>query len=459
MITRSCHWLIKVTNGTLIGSEMDENCFFQGVSIDSKKIQTQQLYIPLVTESLDGHFFVEDALNRGAIIALWQRDHLLPENFKFPVILVEDTRRALQNMAAAYRQELQVKVVAVTGSNGKTTTKDLIASLLTSSFRVHKTQKNQNNQVGVPLTLLSMPENCEVAVIEMGMNQPKRIERLSQIAQPDLAVITNIGDAHIGFFHSREKIAKAKLEILKGLKEDGAIIINGDEPLLLKDYKNIGTVIKVGWNETNDDYPSTVQNEGLKGIRFYSKQTTACFHVPLLGRHNVINALFAILVARYLGCEENEIRHHLANASVTEGRLEVKRSRSNMLLINDAYNASPTSMKVVLDLLSELDPKIEKWVLLGDMLELGSSEEAYHREIGVHAIRSGVNRIYTFGERGKWITEGAIEAKQNSNQWIKHFSNTEEAISHFDKEGNKSVVLLVKASRALKLEEIVKQLI
>ncbi|MFC4545862.1 UDP-N-acetylmuramoyl-tripeptide--D-alanyl-D-alanine ligase [Paenactinomyces guangxiensis] len=456
---RRCDWIEKVTGGRLIGAPSDKNLLVCGVSTDTRQIKENQLYVPLTGEKFDGHQFAGQAIERGAAAILWQQDRPLPERSRVPFILVEDTLTALQELAKAYREESAVPVVAVTGSNGKTTTKDLIASVLGSKYQVHKTQGNLNNHIGVPLTLLSMPERAEIAVVEMGMNHAGEIALLSRLAKPDAAVITNIGESHIEYLGSREGIARAKLEIKEGLRSDGPLIFDGDEPLLEK-YLTDDTHphVRIGWGNDMDESPENIEMKGAAGFTFRSKSKKTLFRLTLLGRHNIKNALFAIVVGRHFGLFEEEIAAGLSRVQSTGMRLEMVTAQNGMQIINDAYNASPTSMRAALDLLAELEPQLEKWALLGDIHEIGSLEENYHKELGAYAIQKGISRIYTVGKRGRWISEGAREANRDSARWIQHFASLAEAGEVLNQKGNSGVLLLVKASRAVQLDQVVKNL-
>ncbi|MGA8943198.1 MAG: UDP-N-acetylmuramoyl-tripeptide--D-alanyl-D-alanine ligase [Thermoactinomyces sp.] len=455
---RTCNWILKSTCGEWIGSPVDHYRLVKGVSTDTRTLKPNQLYIPLIGERFDGHQFAGQAVERGAAAVLWQKGRPLPDSLDIPVIVVNDPLKALHRMAARYRREIKAKVVAVTGSNGKTTTKDLIASALSEKYSVHKTEGNLNNHIGVPLTLLSMPEQTDLAVVEMGMNHPGEISLLSRIAGPDVAVITNIGESHIEHLGSREGIARAKLEIKEGLSPTGPIIYDGDEPLLRHYLKHEARPqIRVGWQENTDEAPEQAEVRGTKGIVFRSRKTGTLFTVPLMGRHNIKNALYAVEVARQFSLTEQEIARGLANTSLTGMRLELKVAGNGMLIINDAYNASPTSMRAALDLLAEMEPEREKWALLGDILEIGEREESYHKEIGVYAMKKGINRLYTIGERGRWIYEGAVEAK-NSAQTLVHFHTLDDAATTLTREGHQNSVLLVKASRAAQLDQIVNKM-
>lgn len=460
MIERTCSWIQEVTTGELVTTTpLDDRLLIRGVSTDTRKINPGSLFVPLVGEFFDGHRFLDQAAAGGAVAAIWQTDRPVPENVQIPLILVKDTLQALQQLAAAYRDELKIPIIGITGSNGKTTTKDLVSAVLSEKFQVLKTAGNLNNHIGVPLTLLSLSETTEIGVVEVGMNHAGEISILSQIAKPNLAVVTNIGESHLEFLGSRAGIADAKLEICEGLAEDGMLIIHGDEPLLLDRVANRKRVVRVGFLESNDEYPVQLSTtDHLTGVQFDTAKQATHFKVPLLGKHNILNALYAIVIGRHLGLSEAEIQQGLAKAKISGMRLEVLTARNQMLVINDAYNASPTSMRAALELLQTLEPTFEKWALLGDIREIGPEEAAYHREIGALAIAQKLNRLYTIGERGRWIAEGAIAANEEQHCHIEHFDSITEAVETLQKEGHQNVLLLVKASQAMQLAQVVENL-
>ncbi len=454
---RKLEWITQVTGGELIATSIsDKSLVAIDVSTDTRTLEMGNLYVPLIGEAFDGHQFIESAIQRGAIAALWQSNHAVPD-VSIPLILVPDTLTALQQLAAHYRMEVDCKVVAITGSNGKTTTKDLVASVLATSFSVHKTSGNFNNHIGLPLTLLSMPMSTEVVVLEMGMNHLGEITKLSLIAHPDIAMVTNIGESHIGILGSREKIAEAKLEICEGLEKNGILLVDGDEPLLRNDTTKDS--ITIGWDsQICDETPIGVEMLGLDGWRFTSKQTGYRYSLPLLGRHNVKNALFAIEVGRKLGVSEDKIAQGLTNIPVTSMRLEVMTTKNGMKVINDAYNASPTSMVAALNILSEVEPTVEKWALLAGVEELGDQEISYHKQLGEYAVSSGITKLITVGTKGYWIYEAAWQIMADQVE-LYHFETNEEAANFLQAEGSNAILLLVKASRRAGLERIVKQLV
>src|SRR3954463_13112791 len=294
MINRT---LVQLQN--MIQIENDPTAFkeisIQGVSIDSRKIEPGNLFVPFKGEHSDGHGFVEDALKRGASAALWQKDVPNPPT-DLPVLVVEDTLIALQELARSYRNELDVKVVGITGSNGKTTVKDMTANLLALQYKVQKTEGNYNNHIGLPLTILSLDEDTEVAILEMGMSGRGEIEFLSKLARPNVAVITNIGESHLQDLGSREGIAEAKLEIIQGLEENGLIVYFGDE-ILLKEpfshYTGRAQIQTFGRSLDNDLYPIEIKT-GQKGSTFKTNASEEEFYLPVLGTHNILNALGAM---------------------------------------------------------------------------------------------------------------------------------------------------------------------
>ncbi|PTM59224.1 UDP-N-acetylmuramoyl-tripeptide--D-alanyl-D-alanine ligase [Desmospora activa] len=454
---RTLSELTKMSQGEWVGS-IDNGTMVTGVSTDTRTLKPGQLYVPLSGEQFDGHDFLAQAVANGAVASLWERSRPLPET-TIPLIQVDDPLQTLQRLASAYRQQLDVTVVAVTGSNGKTTTKDLLGSVLETRYRVHRTRGNLNNHIGVPLTLLSMAEETEVAVVEMGMNHAGEIALLSQIARPDIAVVTNVGDAHLEFLGSRAGIADAKLEIREGLSEDGILVYDGDEPLLqarLRQEQHL-RLVSIGFDEGNAVQIQALKLHGDEGIRFQSSSSDYHFHLSLPGRHNAMNGMMAITVGKLLNLSDAEIQRGLEQAKVSGMRLERLVASNGMAIINDAYNASPRAMKAAIDLLVALPNQRKKWVLLADMLELGAEEEVYHRQIGAYAVEKGVDKIFTMGQRGRWIAAGAAAVATETR--VIHCETAAEVAATLLQEGDASVTLLVKASRGARLEAVVQQLV
>ncbi len=443
MIVRSLKQVADMIGGELVGI-VDENIYLQGVSIDSRDITKNNLFVPIVAER-NGHDYVEKAIEQGAVISLWSQEE--PNRPDVPLIIVKDTLLALQQLASVYRDELQLKVVGITGSNGKTTTKDMIASILETTYRAQKTKGNLNNHIGVPLTILSLREDTEVAVIEMGMNHFGEIELLSKLAKPDIAVITNIGESHLAHLGSRAGIAKAKLEIVEGLHADGVLIYYGDEPLLRSTNQNL---ITFGSNKENDWFATDVKMT-VEGTSFFIKNNEEIF-IPILGKHHVQNALASIAIATYLNVSIANIKKGLSQLEMTKMRMQVIHAKNNITIINDAYNASPTSMKAALATVGELDYE-KKIVVLGDMLELGDDEVYFHEEIGKMLKPNIADYVFTYGERSKYIATKATSAFPEGH--VKLFIDKQTLINELKHVVVSNTLLLIKASMGMKLWEVI----
>lgn len=428
-----------------------------GVSTDSRKTAQGDLFVPLSGDRFDGHSFVQMAAERGAVLSLWQEAIPIPETIPIPLLFVPDPLKALQQLAQCYREQVNPFVIGITGSNGKTTTKDLMASILSTQYRVHKTKGNLNNHIGVPLTLLSMPNNTEIVIIEMGMSGFGEIELLSKVAKPDIAVITNIGESHLEHLLSRENIAKAKLEILTGIKENGWLILNGDEPLLRTEIEKMDLPLQLIWvgkDQKSDFYPLKIEMMNTDGVHFITGDGGQ-YDLPLLGTHNIINSLMAIQAGKILNVSHEEMKEGLKNLSLTSMRLEKMKAKNGSTVLNDAYNASPTSMKASLNLLSTF-ASYKKIAILGDMLELGENAEGYHREIGKICADLQLDLLITTGSLGKWIAAGAMEHGMTQ---VYHFDDMDQIGSFVLEQSDVDTFILVKGSRGIHLENVVDQLI
>ncbi|TFE01986.1 UDP-N-acetylmuramoyl-tripeptide--D-alanyl-D-alanine ligase [Jeotgalibacillus salarius] len=423
----------------------------EGASINTLTIQPGNLFIPFKGERTDGHKYVRQALEKGAGAALWQKDVPdAPEDL--PVILVDDSEKALQHLAAAYRRENHFKVVAITGSNGKTTTKDMIAGVLSTKYSVQKTDGNFNNNLGLPLTLLNIKETTDVAVLEMGMSGFGEIELLSNIATPDIAVITNIGESHLQDLGSRENIAKAKFEIISGLNQNGILFYYGDEPLLRSLVEKADGLksASYGYDETNGLYPRKTEIDEA-GSRIQLGTEEAWVSIPVLGRHNVLNGLAAIRTALHLGLTLEEIEEGFGKMEMTAMRMERVEGSGGEVFINDTYNASPTSVMAALQFLEEAKVEGKKIAVLGDMLELGENEEQFHREIGQQMNVNEIPVLLTFGPRSRWLAEEAI-LRTPLVYW---FRDHAELVRELKKHLSKGDLILVKGSRGMELEKVI----
>ena len=419
------------------------------VETDTRKIKEGALFIALKGENFNGNKFADVALKNGASTVII--DEIAFDALKTKglgnIIIVEDTRKALLDLAAYYRRKLDIKVVGITGSTGKTSTKDLVAAALSSKYKVFKTKGNFNNEIGVPLMIFSLDNSYDIAVLEMGMSNLGEIERLAKAGKPDIAVITNIGMSHIENLKTRDNILKAKMEITTGFNKENVLIVNGENDLLKtiseKDYE----VIKIGAN--SDDYNIKAENIkiGEESVEFTVDKSL--FSIDQLGYHSVLNGLLAIAVGRKLGLNDKEINEGFKNIEATSMRLDVK-EKDNNIIINDTYNASPDSMKAGIDVLMNLK-KPYNILVVGDMRELGDESYNAHRSVGEYAREKGVNLLLTTGEYSKAYKDGFGE---NTLAFEDKLS-----IANYIKALDKNYAALVKASRGSKFEEIVNNLI
>lgn len=427
-----------------------------GVSIDTRTIAKGDLFIPFRGESVNGHKYVEQAFEKGASATLWLKDEPNPPKDK-PVLFVEDAELALQEMARAYRKSHQAKFIGVTGSNGKTSSKDILASMLAPFYKVQKTIGNFNNQLGLPITILNLDEDTEIAVLEMGMSGFGEIEFLTKMAKPHYAVITNIGEAHMQDLGSREGIAKAKFEIILGLDEEGILFYDGDESLLQNLVKNeIQLTSKAfGFNNANDLMATSIETTE-KGSRFtVSGVVNGEFFIPVLGKHQVKNSLIAILLGKMLGLTEEKIREGLSQVSLTDMRMQLVPTEKGILFINDAYNAAPTSMTAAIQFVQSTSLREDKWLVLGDMLELGDNEKQFHEQIANVIAEKEISRICLFGPRMKWLYE-QLKQKFASDNLIHTENNYDEIVKYINAHANEKTLILLKGSRGMKLETLLK---
>ena len=453
MIKRTLAEIAAMVKGQIHDSVRD--VVVVGVTNDTRKITDANLFVPLQGEKSNGHDHVLQAFEQGASASFWEHNQPNPPEGA-ALIFVENSLQALQQLAKAYLNELEAKVIGITGSNGKTTTKDMTASILGTKYRVHKTSGNYNNHIGLPLTVLSAPENTEMLILEMGMSSRGEISLLSRIGQPDAAIITNIGESHLLDLGSREGIADAKMEIVEGLKSEGVLIYNGDEPLLINRIGEVASrKISFGRSITNDYYPAAIQ-PGQDEMNFtIEKEGMHSFQLPVLGTHNVLNSLAAIAVGREMGISYEEIARGLRELKLTNMRMEVSFGANGEKIINDAYNASPTSMKAAIELVKGMTDATKKILVLGDMLELGPEEAEYHYKMG-ELITEEIDYVLAYGNLSVNLAEGA---KANLGpERVFHFEDKEKLVHKLKELTEPHALVLVKASRGMRLEEVVKAL-
>ena len=422
-----------------------------GVSINTRTLKPGDLFVPFRGENVNGHQYVRQAFEAGAAASLWQRDEPNPPK-DIPLLIVDDCKLALQEMARAYRDELSTMVIGITGSNGKTSTKDLVASVLKPYFKVQKTQGNLNNELGLPLTILSLDEDTKFAVLEMGMSGFGEIEFLSRLARPDYAIITNIGEAHMQDLGSREGIAQAKFEITAGMASHGKLFYDGDEPLLLPFVEEFPQAVSFGFGENNELAVTDIKATENGSSFLVSGIIDAAFTIPVLGEHQVKNTLAAILVALEAGLTEEEIRRSLKNAALTDMRMQIIQAANGATFINDAYNAAPSSMGAALNFLRETTMKEDKWLVLGDMLELGDNEQQYHEALA-KLISADISGVCLYGARMKWLRDKLAESFSGEVIWSEN--DYAPIIGFLEQRISADSIILVKGSRGMALEKVI----
>jgi len=456
MIRRKLKEIEQMAKGFGLAEEYEE-IYIKGVSTDSRSIKKGQLFIPLIGENFNGHDFVKEAIEKGAAATLWTKGEPIP-SLDIPIILVEDTLKALQSLAKEYRNQLDIKVVGITGSNGKTSTKDILASLLNTKYKTQKTLGNLNNHIGTPLTILSLDEDTEIAVIEMGTDNFGQISLLTSIASPDVAMITNIGEAHLEGLKTKENIAKAKLEILEGLNPEGLFLYYGDDPILSKTMEKVYIKQKIstyGIGDTND-YRCELNMADENGISFKLKSPyEEDYFLPMLGSHSMLNATGAIAVARYFNIPTDSIQKGLYHVDKTGMRNELVFAEG-FTILNDSYKSNPSSLLAALDTLYSMKQYKQKIVVLGDMLGLGDDEIKMHKEIGKKIDPKEIEYIFTIGPLAKYIAE---TARQNfEKDRIISCNNKIQLVERLKKVIKPKSIILIKASRPLELEEVVEKL-
>ncbi|HWB54009.1 MAG TPA: UDP-N-acetylmuramoyl-tripeptide--D-alanyl-D-alanine ligase [Tepidisphaeraceae bacterium] len=420
------------------------------VCTDSRRMDPGSLFVALPGEHYDGHNYLRDAAGGGAVAALVQRvpDVQLPN---VHMLLVADTRKAMGKLARHVRQQMRSKVIAVAGSNGKTSTKHLIDSALNVSLRGSISPKSFNNDIGVPLTIFPADPLQDYLVLEVGTNHPGEIKNLTAIAQPDIAVITNCGPEHLEFLGDLLGVRRENASIIEGLNPKGLLVINGDDPELVDAVAAYpGKRITFGFSENNDLFASDVQCDQT-GVHFKLNGRTPVF-VPLLGKHTASNALAAIAVARRLGLREEIILQGLANAHGAEMRLQLQ-TKNGITILNDAYNANPASMKAALETLQTLQRTGRAVAILGDMRELGESSERFHREVGQFAAAAKLDALYCVGQLSELMANAARQAGM-AEKSILHFSDSHSAAKALAGAFAEGDVVLLKASRAMQLERV-----
>jgi len=438
----------------------DPSSAIETITTDSRELGSRNLFVPIVGERYDGHDYIEALAESGALTGFFterEPDRVLAERHGVAAVLCDSTLEAYGALALSHRSSMNVKVIAITGTNGKTTVKEMLYSVLSEKYRCLKNEKNYNNEIGLPFTLLHLRPEHELAVVELGMNHPGEIERLSLMARPDMAVITNIGEGHLEFLGSVEGVAAAKAEVLKGLAPGGLIYLNRDtrcfdllcEAALSRDCEVLSFGLYENARIRAEDYSLGVSECGV----------TICgetYRAPVYGIHNVYNLLPVVAIASELGLESERIRHALASFRNMDKRSQV--FEGEFVLIDDTYNSNPLSTRYALMSIATVFPERRKIAALADMKELGASSAGLHEKVGGMIVDYGFDMLCAFGEDARHYVKGALAAGMRSDA-ARHFESKGDLAAFLKGTLSGGDVLLVKGSRSMKMEEVADALV
>ena len=442
--------IARISGGKFIGDEQKNKMVISAVTTDSRKVENDCLFVPIVGERADGHDYIEKVMAAGALCTL--SEHKLADA-DFPYILVESSLQAVKDIAEFYLAGLDIPVIGITGSVGKTSTKEMIAAVLSQKYKVLKTQGNFNNELGLPLTIFNIRQEDEIAVLEMGISEFGEMHRLAKVARPDTCVITNIGECHLENLKSRDGVLKAKSEIFDFLKEDGRIVINGDDDKLvtLKDVKGRKPTF-YGIDNQSEAYATNVKGQGLRGIscRIHLAEEEFDVTIPIPGHHMVYNALAGAVLGNIYGLEGAEIKKGIESLQPLSGRFNIIET-DKYTIIDDCYNANPISMKASLEVLQEGIGR--KVAILGDMGELGVDEAMLHKEVGEFAATCQIDMVICVGELCQNMGDG-IKAT-NPKMAVIHFADRDELLEALSQTIKKGDTILVKASHFMQFEQVV----
>jgi len=421
------------------------------ISIDSRKIKKGDIFVAIKGERFDGHDFVRKAFEKGASLAIISRTVNVPSKVKEKLIKTKNTISALGDIAKRHREKFKIPVIAITGSNGKTTTKELVAHVLSAKYSVLKTKASENSFIGLPLTLTRLNEGHDIAVLEIGMNHKGEINKLSKIARPSVGVVTNIASAHIGILGTLCDIAKAKSELLANLPKNGLAILNADDRKALN-MKNLKCKkIYFGLNAAGK---FMAQNIHYKNNKWHFSLRGNTFTLPLLGKHNIYNALVAVIVAKKFGISFSKITQRLeAFKNTPPKRLELKKIKG-VNILDDSYNSNPTSMEKALDTLMDYNAPGKKIVISSDMLELGKRAKFLHESIGRLVASKNIDALITLGKMARFTNKKAKEGGLSS---LYHASSHRKAACILNKIARKGDIVLVKGSRKMQTEKVIEK--
>jgi UDP-N-acetylmuramoyl-tripeptide--D-alanyl-D-alanine ligase len=461
-MTLSVDNLVSITGGRLLAGP--DETMVNGLAIDSRAITPGAAFVAFVGEHADGHAYIGDAIAHGARAVLVTRDDedictavAAAGRLEVALVAVPDALGAIQALASWHRDRLMCPVIGVTGSTGKTTTKDFLRSVLATRMRVVATEGNRNNEIGVPLTIAEAGPDTEALVVEMAMRGPGQIEHLCRLARPTAGLVTNVGISHVEVLGSEEAVARAKGELVEAVSSTGRVFLNGDDAWSARLAERARAAVTLyGLGESADVRARdvTVTAEGMPRFTLVSAEGSAEVTLPVAGRHNVYNALAAAAIGLYLELSLTDVIDGLEHATFSHWRMEVFETASGVTVINDAYNANPTSMRAALSALGDLPARGKRVAVLGDMAELGSLAELAHFQLGSEVASGSVDVLVTVGERARWIAEGA-RAGGMSPERVRPCASAAEASEVLDDVLEAGDTVLVKASRVMGLETVV----
>lgn len=445
--------IAKCCDGIYYGAEDKKNLEVTAITADSRQIEKGGLFVPICGERVDGHSFIPNVFEAGALASLSEKVLDAQES---PYILVKSTKEALKKMAAFYRQSLGITVVGIIGSVGKTSTKEMVASVLKEKYKVHKTIGNFNNEIGLPLTIFQIKKEDEVSVLEMGISDFGEMHRLAEVANPDVCVITNIAPCHLENLGSRDGVLKAKTEVFSHLRGEGIVILNGDDDKLATIQSVNGkTPIKYGKCEGNA-YATEIKLIDMKGIRMnlHLGEESRNVTIPIPGEHNVYNALAAACVGLALGMDLEAVCRGIETVETISGRSRLIQ-KNGITVIDDCYNANPVSMRASIDVLAQASGR--KIAVLGDMGELGEKTRSLHAGIGYYAAEKQIDLLFCTGELSKEMVAATQTAVSNRTYAV-HFQTKEDLVEHLFLTMQKGDTILVKASHFMEFPKIVEAL-
>lgn len=444
--------IIRATGGELLCG--DENTEIKDICINSREAKPGDLFVPIIGEKVDAHRFIENALEVcAATLTSEHNQNMLSDK---PYIKVNNTVKALQDIGVYIRNRFDIPIVGITGSVGKTTTREMVATALNANKAVYQTDKNFNSQVGVPITLSRMNENAEIAVLEMGMSEPGQMDILSGIVKPDICVVTMIGVAHIEFLKTKENIRDEKLSIVHHMNPEGVLFLNGDDKMLAEVRDKLS--VKTLYYGTSEECEYRAENIRIINYRYAYDYVHDNTRIPVvinaLGKHNVINSLIGLAITDYMGLDVKKAAESFAHfEGMRQKLIQVSESYT---IIDDTYNASPDSMKAAIEVLHELESQGKKFIVLGDMFELGENEKKFHYEVGEYLADKSIDELIVIGDLAQNIAQ-ALKDK-NSSITIRSFKDKEEIAFYLKSDMTSNDIVLLKASNGMKLYDLVEML-